>query len=91
MIFRLDLNTSFKIRSWERYCFMIDIAHQQHTAILENQLPENLKLAIAKKVENNLFLKVPFLTGMNSISEIRTMFAAEVLSLLLNGTLQSCV
>jgi hypothetical protein len=30
----------------------------QHKAILENQLPENLKLAIAKKIENNLFLKV---------------------------------
>jgi hypothetical protein len=30
----------------------------QHKAILENQLPDNLKLAIAKKIENNLFLKV---------------------------------
>jgi len=76
---RLEINTSFKIRSWERYCFRIDYVHDQHKAILENQLPENLKLAIAKKIENNLFLKVPFLTGMSSISEIRTIFAAELL------------
>ena len=30
----------------------------QHQRILERQLPETLKLSIAKKIENNLFLKV---------------------------------
>jgi hypothetical protein len=30
----------------------------QHQKILERKLPENLKLSIAKKIENNLFLKV---------------------------------
>jgi hypothetical protein len=30
----------------------------QHKAILERALPDYLKLAIARKIENNLFLKV---------------------------------
>ncbi len=34
---------------------------RQNKEILKNQLPENLKLAIAKKIENNSFLKVFFL------------------------------
>ena len=91
----------FKIREWERYCFMIAYEHDQarssgwfqapgplnlnlvcwtsfnrhcmlvppseqartpmtlqHKKILERKLPESLKLAIAKKIENNLFSKV---------------------------------
>ena len=32
----------------------------QHKAILERKLPDNLKLSIAKKIENNLFSKVLF-------------------------------
>jgi hypothetical protein len=31
---------------------------EQHKAILERTLPDNLKLAIAKRIENNLFGKV---------------------------------
>jgi hypothetical protein len=31
---------------------------EQHKAILERKLPDNLKLAIAKTIENNLFAKV---------------------------------
>uniref|UniRef100_A0A7S0MT42 Ion transport domain-containing protein n=1 Tax=Cryptomonas curvata TaxID=233186 RepID=A0A7S0MT42_9CRYP len=76
---RLEIKTMFKIKEWERYRFMMDYEHKQHQKILERKLPDTLKLSIAKKIENNLFLKVPFLTGMNSINEIRTMFAAELI------------
>jgi hypothetical protein len=31
---------------------------EQHKAILERTLPDNLKLSIAKRIENNLFAKV---------------------------------
>ena len=31
---------------------------RQHKSILERKLPENLKLAIARQIENNLFAKV---------------------------------
>ena len=34
------------------------VALLQHQRILERKLPDTLKLSIAKKVENNLFLKV---------------------------------
>jgi hypothetical protein len=31
---------------------------EQHKAILQRKLPDNLKLSIAKTIENNLFAKV---------------------------------
>ena len=36
----------------------IDFELRQHKHILARKLPENLKLAIARKIENNLFSKV---------------------------------
>jgi hypothetical protein len=33
-------------------------SREQHKAILQRKLPDNLKLAIAKTIENNLFSKV---------------------------------
>jgi hypothetical protein len=32
--------------------------HVQHKTVLDRQLPENLKLAIAKRIESSLFVKV---------------------------------
>jgi hypothetical protein len=91
---RLDPNTVFQVRKWERFQFVIGYEHQQvwpflrfqystafesdclsrhavlcmqmllaltrwqHKTILERNLPEALKLSIAKKIENNLFSKV---------------------------------
>jgi hypothetical protein len=34
-MYRLDINTMFKIREWERYKFMIDYEHMQASELLE--------------------------------------------------------
>ena len=41
------------IESWWAYCYV-----WQHKTLLERKLPDALKLAIAKQIENNLFSKV---------------------------------
>jgi len=76
---RLDTNTMFKVREWERFQFAIDYQHQQHKKILERTIPDVLKLSIARKIENNLFSKISFLVGLNEMGEIRTLFTAELL------------
>jgi hypothetical protein len=44
----------------------------QHMVVLEKDLPEAWKLAIAKKVENNLLAKVPLpLRPFSALSESR--------------------
>jgi hypothetical protein len=51
----------------------------QQTRALEKDLPESWKLAIANKIENNLLSKIPFLSSLADMGEIRTLFSAELL------------
>jgi hypothetical protein len=55
---RLDAKTMFKVRTWERFQFLIDNEHKQHKGILQRPLPDALKMSIARRIENNLFSKV---------------------------------
>ncbi len=42
--------------SFDHYIFNLNV--RQHKALLERKLPDALKLALAKQIENNLFSKV---------------------------------
>ncbi len=60
---RFQHSTAFESDSLNRHavlCMQILLALTgwQHKTILERNLPEALKLSIAKKIENNLFSKV---------------------------------
>jgi len=74
----IRVQTMLKVREWERFKFLVDYEHRQQKDILQRQLPEVLKLAIAQKIEDNLFSKVAFMVGLDAIGDMRTLFAGEV-------------
>eukprot|EP00291_Cryptomonas_curvata_P024939 CAMPEP_0172173548 /NCGR_PEP_ID=MMETSP1050-20130122/13127_1 /TAXON_ID=233186 /ORGANISM="Cryptomonas curvata, Strain CCAP979/52" /LENGTH=407 /DNA_ID=CAMNT_0012845339 /DNA_START=2406 /DNA_END=3629 /DNA_ORIENTATION=- len=69
-----------EIWNWERFNYARHAEKKHHLAVLEKQLPETWRLAIAKKIENNILAKIPFLASLgDSMGEIRTLFSAELL------------
>mmetsp|Transcript_37950 Transcript_37950/g.101000 ORF Transcript_37950/g.101000 Transcript_37950/m.101000 type:complete len:207 (+) Transcript_37950:1610-2230(+) len=76
---RLGTGTLLSIRAFERYSFQEDqLIRQSQSVLARKSLPEHLRVAVAKRLEDNLFSKVFFLQDLHAISNIRSLFAAEV-------------
>mmetsp|Transcript_37951 Transcript_37951/g.101009 ORF Transcript_37951/g.101009 Transcript_37951/m.101009 type:complete len:187 (+) Transcript_37951:1610-2170(+) len=77
---RLGTGTLLSIRAFERYSFQEDqLIRQSQSVLARKSLPEHLRVAVAKRLEDNLFSKVFFLQDLHAISNIRSLFAAEML------------
>jgi len=76
---RLNPNMIIEIWEWERFNFNHKRRKDKHTRALEKPLPETWKLSIARNIENNLLSKMPFLSNLADMGEIRTLFSAELL------------
>jgi hypothetical protein len=60
---------------WAKHAFINAVFLIQNKGILNRALPDVLKLAIAQKIENNLFAKVCFAFGLlhqNKINQIES-------------------
>mmetsp|Transcript_26503 Transcript_26503/g.69694 ORF Transcript_26503/g.69694 Transcript_26503/m.69694 type:complete len:517 (-) Transcript_26503:627-2177(-) len=77
---RLDTADLVSLRSFERYSFREDQNIRKSKEILSRRsLPEHLRILVAKRLENNMFSKVLFLSDMESISNIRSLFSGQML------------
>jgi len=56
---RLDTGTLLSIRAFERYSFQEDqLIRQSQSVLARKSLPEHLRVAVAKRLEDNIFSKV---------------------------------
>uniref|UniRef100_A0A7S0M770 Ion transport domain-containing protein n=1 Tax=Cryptomonas curvata TaxID=233186 RepID=A0A7S0M770_9CRYP len=76
---RLPMTIQLEIRSWERFNFSRQQQQKKSKEVLSRRsLPERLRIAVARNIENNLFSKVAFLREMDTIENIRSLFSAEL-------------